>query len=144
MNEYLEMKERHQKEFNDFPCFFAFNTKQFDEGMEKLGLTPDDTDKVFKGCGSMIYRKTDSKILKDMMDRQAKERKDAIKSDINGNQFIYRMFDYELANHEYCITCDDTDSLSACGISQKDLEENENLRTGLELAKSQQYDAGAW
>lgn len=30
---YLELKKKHQKEFNEFPMFFAFNQKQFDEGM---------------------------------------------------------------------------------------------------------------
>jgi len=38
MNSYLELKEKHQKEVNEFPMFFAFNDKQFKEGMKKFGL----------------------------------------------------------------------------------------------------------
>lgn len=40
MNAYQEMQDRQQKEFNSFPCFFAFGQEQFDEGMKKLGLKP--------------------------------------------------------------------------------------------------------
>ena len=43
---YLELKWKHQKEFNEFPMFFAFNRKQFDEGMKTLGLKPNQTNKV--------------------------------------------------------------------------------------------------
>ena len=32
MNAYQEMQDRQQKEFNSFPCFFAFGQEQFDEG----------------------------------------------------------------------------------------------------------------
>ena len=50
MNKYAELMNKQEKEFNDFAnkhMFFAFNQKQFDEGMAKLGLKPTDTDKVY-------------------------------------------------------------------------------------------------
>ena len=34
---YLELKERQQKEVNDFPFGFAFSNEQFKEMMEKFG-----------------------------------------------------------------------------------------------------------
>ena len=53
MNAYQEMRDRQQKEFNSFPCFFAFDQKQFDEGMKKLGLKPGDTKLIYRGPGGM-------------------------------------------------------------------------------------------
>lgn len=45
---YTQQKDRHSKELNDFQgIFFAFSNKQFDEGMIKVGLTPQDKDKVY-------------------------------------------------------------------------------------------------
>lgn len=46
MNKYIEVKMKYQKKFNDFPMKFAFNDKQFKEGMEALGLTENDINKV--------------------------------------------------------------------------------------------------
>lgn len=36
MNAYQELQDKQQAEFSAFPCFFAFDQKQFDEGMKKL------------------------------------------------------------------------------------------------------------
>ena len=55
---YLELKWKHQKEFNEFPMFFAFNRKQFDEGMKTLGLKPNQTNKVYSFDGGGFYRKS--------------------------------------------------------------------------------------
>ena len=35
MNSYVEMKERHQKEVNEFPMKFAFSDEQFKKAMEE-------------------------------------------------------------------------------------------------------------
>ena len=35
MNNYINMKSRHQQEVNDFPMFFAFSDKQFEKGIAK-------------------------------------------------------------------------------------------------------------
>jgi len=48
MERYLEIKERHQKEFETLPIFWAFNNKQFEEGMKNFGLTIENTDKICK------------------------------------------------------------------------------------------------
>lgn len=47
MGAYADMKSKHQKEVNNFPIKFAFDEKQFEEGMVELGLLPTDTDKVY-------------------------------------------------------------------------------------------------
>ena len=50
------------------------------------------------------------------------------------------MFNYELANHEYCITLDVEETIQSIGLTLKEVRENENLRLGLKKAiKEQRY-----
>lgn len=35
MNKYTELRDKHQKQVNDFPMMFAFNEKQFEERKQK-------------------------------------------------------------------------------------------------------------
>jgi len=141
MNAYTELKDRHQKEFNDFPCFFAFSDKQFEEGMAKFGLSPNDTDKIYSlsntGC---FYLRTDSPRLAEMFARHNKEFADAVAADITGEGFIFDMFNYELANHEYSYTHDDTSTLDALGVEPEDIEKDQRLLHGLKLAKKKQFE----
>lgn len=111
---YRELRARHQREFNDFPFFAAFNQEQFEEGMRKLGVT--DTADLYKmgnlGC---FYRKTDSARLREMLDRQTREMDAAMRNE----DFAVSAFLEELANHEFCITRDPTDALAALGYTFK-------------------------
>lgn len=137
MNKYEEMKERHQKEVDNFPMQFAFSDKQLKNAMEKLGLTENDLDKIVSiGAGGFI-RKTDVKAYKEMGERQYKEFKEAIDNDKIGDGFIKEMFLYELANNEYIITYDIKDTLDALALTEDDIRNNENLRTGLILAEKE-------
>ena len=65
MTKYNELREKHQKEVNDFPIGFAFSDKQFEEQMQKLGLDPDDTSKVISIGGGGFIRKTDLKAFEE-------------------------------------------------------------------------------
>ena len=135
MNKYREMKERHRKEISDFPMFFAFNDKQFAEGMKKLGLKPTDTKKIYRlGDTGGFYRKSDSEMLKSMFLRHTLELDEAIADDTTGEGFIFDMFFYELANHEYCITMDYEDTLGALGLTIDQIRDNNALAAGLKLA----------
>lgn len=137
MNSYVEMKERHQKEVNEFPMNFAFSDEQFKRAMEELGLTENDLDKVVSiGAGGFI-RKADVKAYKEMGERQYKEFREAIEKDKVGDGFIKEMFLYELANHEYIITREIDDTLDALGLTDNDIRNNNNLRTGLLLAEKE-------
>lgn len=136
MNKYTELRDRQQKEVNAFPMFFAFSNKQFEEGMKKFGLDPKDTGKIYKlGNTGGFYRKTDAPALREMFERHTKEMEDAINADTTGEGFIYDMFSYELANHEYCITYDLEPTLYACGMTKDDVLENPVLLAGLKKAK---------
>ena len=142
MNAYIDMKERHQREVDDFPLFFAFNKEQFNEGMKKFGLSPNDTKKVYRlGNTGGYYRRKDAKRLNEMFYRHAKELQDAIDGDASGDGFIFEMFNSELANHEYIVSGDVTDTLQALGITDEELSGSEQLRHGLNLAiKAQRSD----
>lgn len=133
-NQYQELKDKHQKEFNEFPIGFAFSDEQFKEQMEKLGLTVDDEDKVVGiGAGGFI-RKDDVEKFKEMNTRHRAEEEEAIKNDTTGEGYIKDMFDYELANHEYGYTYDLTDTLDSLGLSMEDIQKDEKLKNGLRLA----------
>lgn len=135
-NKYMELKNRQQQEVNDFPMFFAFSDKQFEEGMKKLGLDPKDTDKIYRlDYTGGFYRRSDAKAFRDMIDRHAQEMDEAVANDPDGTGFIYDMFSYELANHEYCITYDLEPTLDACGLTCTDVANNLALKSGLQRAK---------
>lgn len=131
-NKYLETKERHQKEFNAFPIMFAFSNKQFEEGMKKLGLKASDTDKIYRfGSTGGYYKREDAKDLRDMLDRHNKEMQEGLEDD----QFLKQAFEYELANHEYCVTYDVTDTLSALGMTEEEAYSNPKIAKILNQAQ---------
>ncbi len=138
-NTYLVLKQKHQEEVNAFPMAFAFDNKQFEEAMKKLGLETKDTDKVYKlGNTGGIYRRTDASKLHEMFNRHDREMKEAIAADTTGEGFIFEMFDYELANHEYCITWDVGPTLDALGLTEEEVNSNPLLVKGLKKAREAQ------
>ena len=141
MNAYQIMIDRHQKEFNGFPMKFAFCNEQFEKSMAELGLSPDDTDKIYKfGDTGGFYLRTDAERLREMLERHNKEIKDAIAADTTGEGVILEMFDCELANHEYVISrCIDS-TLDALGLEPEDIKKDPRLQHGLKLAKKRQIE----
>ncbi len=132
-NKYVILKEKLQKEFNEFPIKFAFSNQQFEEGMKELGLNVNDTDKIVPISAGGFIRKSDVEAFNEMNKRHREEEKKAIENDPTGEGYIKDMFEYELANHEYGYTHDLDDSLSALGLTIKDINNDERLKHGLEL-----------
>lgn len=130
MNKYRELRERHQKEFNEFPMFYAFSEEQFEKGMAKLGLSADDTDKIYSIGYGGFYKKEDAPKFHEMNKRFAEEMKQAMEDE----QFLYDMFYYELANHEYCITYEYDDTLDACGLEEEEVARNVKMLRALKKA----------
>ena len=60
-NLYEELKNKHQQEMNAFPIGACFSQKQFEEMMQKWGLTVHDTDKICSIGGGCYVRKSDYK-----------------------------------------------------------------------------------
>ena len=135
INQYEKLKEKHSEEFNKFPIKFAFSNEQFKEAMEELELTENDTDKVVavSDSGGFI-KKTDVKSFNEMMSRHRKEEKEAMMNDLTGEGYIKDMFEYELANHEYGYTYDLEDTLNAIGLSMEEINNDERLKHGFDLA----------
>ena len=134
MNTYQQMKDRQQKEFDAFPIGAAFSNKQFEEMMQKWGLTVNDTDKICSLGAGIYIRKTDKEALCALINRLNKEKQDAIAEDTTGDGFIFDMFVYELANHEYCITYDLEETLDALGLTVEEIKADKRLHYGLNKA----------
>ena len=127
---YSELKQKHQAEVDAFPLGFAFSDSQFAEMMAKWGLTPDDTDQIYHiGMGGYV-RKSDADAMHEMFERHAAEHEAAMQDD----EYLYSMFNYELANHEYCITYDVTDALEALDLTLEEVNANPRLATALKKA----------
>nr|WP_207734169.1 hypothetical protein [[Eubacterium] tenue] len=134
MNMYSKLKKQHQKEINEFPFIFAFTKEKLIENMAKLGLKEDETNKLLSLGGGTFIRKSDKEKLNQMFNRHEEELKKAINEDLTGEGFIYQMFDYELANHEYCITYELDDTLNALGLTIDQIKNDEKLLHGLKKA----------
>ena len=77
--EYLDLKKKHQEEFEAFPIAYAFNDKQLQEALEKLGATKEEVVSVF-GHGDIVKR-TDAKDLLKMMKLHDEEMKQRLRDD---------------------------------------------------------------
>ena len=138
METYNQLKQRHREDVNNFPMVFAFSNKQFDEAMAKLGLTSDDTDKIYSLGGGGYMLKTDSKSFDEMFTRHNTELESAFKSDLTGEGFIFQALDYELGNHEYIITGDIGEALGSLGLDEDDIAKSPAMIHGLRLALKKQ------
>lgn len=133
-NQYIELKKKHEKEFNEFPISFAFSNEQFAEGMQQLGLFEEDKDKVVSiGSGGFI-RKSDVASFKKLISRHETEMQEAINNDSTGEGFIFDMFNHELSNHEYGYTRDIESTLDALGFTINEINANQQLSHGLKTA----------
>lgn len=135
MNTYKQLKDRHQKEMDAFPLGAAFSNKQFEEMMQKWGLTVDDTDKICSIGGGCFIRKSDKETFFNMLKRFDDETQAAIAADTTGDGFIYDMFYYELANHEYCITYEYDETFDSLGLTEEEVNADKRLLHGLKKAE---------
>ena len=127
MNTYLQMKARHQKEVEAFPMAFAFSNEQFKDGMEKLGFDVKDTKKILSIGGGGFIRRSDSDAYGAMFERINAEEDEARKNE----DYLFQMFSYELANHEYCYTWDLTDTLRSLGLTLEKIKANKQMNDAL-------------
>lgn len=137
MNTYKQLKDRHQKEMDAFPLGAAFSNQQFEEMMQKWGLTVNDIDKICSLGAGCFIRKSDKERFLEMSARFKKEMQDAITADKTGDGFIHDMFLYELANHEYCITLDYEETFDALGLTEEQVNADKRLLHGLQKARKE-------
>ena len=119
MENYTELKARHAKEFNDFEgVFFAFSNEQLKEGMDKIGLTINDTKQIMSlGAGGYIL-KLAAPAFAAMMKRHTDEKKTRAQEE----KYLFESLVYELNNHEFCVTLDPADALDALGYNKEDID----------------------
>jgi hypothetical protein len=110
-----QIKIRHYNELSGFDkIFWAFSNAQLAEGMTKLNAEPKDL--VSIGHGGFVL-KSHYQEFKDLLTRHANENKQHRKDKKN----LLEALVYELQNHEYCISGDETDALDALGLSLADI-----------------------
>lgn len=129
-NEYEQLKEKHSEELNKFPVAFAFNDEQLKEALKKLKATKNEVCGVY---GGGIIKKTNTKKWFQMFKDQHAEHKKCMEN----KKYVYEMFLYELANHEYCITYDLTDTLNSLNLTIKQVKKSELLTN--QLIKAKEY-----
>lgn len=136
MSKYTDLKSKHQSEVNAFPFGFSFNKEQYDEMMAKWGLKSTDRSQIIymdRGC---FVRKSDYEAMKEMFDRHETERKVAMQDD----EYLFQMFNYELANHEYCYTYELDDTLDALGLTIDEINADPRMADALKRAIAAQED----
>lgn len=131
MNKYLKLKEKQRAETESFPIEFAFSKEQLKEAMQELEV--DKTSELLRVGPGGIIRKADSDKFTELMDRHDRELQQAIEQE---DQFIYDMFRYELANHEYIVTGRLNDTLDALGLTPEEVKDDERLEQGLMKARN--------
>jgi hypothetical protein len=116
METYTEMKARHSDEFGRFEgVFWAFSNEQLAEGMEKVGLAKDDFKAIVSiGAGGYL-RKDRVEAFRELFARQKKEMQDLKKDQAT----LVDALDYELSNHEFCISGDPRDAVEALGYTME-------------------------
>lgn len=123
--EYLDFKKQQEKEFAEFPIAYAFNEKQLEEALEKLGATKEECVTVF-GHGDIVKRENAKALIK-LLERHTEELKQKLIDDV---EFAEAAFLYEMDNHEYAINWSaDEDVLDCFSIDWEFIHKH-----GLQLA----------
>lgn len=130
--EYLDFKKRQQKEFEDFPIAYAFNDKQLEEALEKLGVTKDECVSVF-GHGDIVKRENANALIK-LLERHTKELREKLKED---KEFAEAAFLYEMDNHEYAINWTGDDDVLDCFSLDWDMLRKWGLHHAYDRARRQ-------
>lgn len=140
---YREIKSDSEKDVNAFASkfmFFAFDDKQFAEGMAKLGLDPGDTHRI-RNLGGGSFIRADK--VGDFQ-RILNEQNDRIRKASKSESFAFEMFCTELANHEYAITLDPMPAIQATGYTMAEVANNPTLSKALKDAENYVLQNSSW
>ena len=124
-------KEVEEKLNNQKGLFCAFSNKQFEEGMEKIGLDIKEVGKLTDiGAGGFILTTEAENFLNIF-----KVKKEKMQEMFKNEEETKNAMRYELNNHEYSYTYDEEDALSALGLTIEEVEGSEMLSRALKQAK---------
>ena len=138
METYNQLKQRHREDINNFPMVFAFNNEQFSEAMAKLGLTSDETDKIYSIGGGGYILRTEYESFSNLFTRHNTELESAFESDLTGEGFIFQALSSELNNHEFTYTGEVEPALEALGLDMDDIKTSPAMGNGFNLALKKQ------
>lgn len=114
---YLDLKEQHQKEMDEFPIAFAFTETQLDEAIKKLGAKKIQECTTILGCGDVLLKKDVPDFI-----AMTKRHADEVRALFEDKELAAEIFEYEMDNHEYALNMDgDYDVLSSVGLKEDDL-----------------------
>lgn len=137
---YLELLEKQREEINNFPIAYAFDDKQLEEALKKLGATKEECVTIF-GHGDIV-KKPDAKRFVGMLKRHTKEVQELITND---HEAAEEAFLYEMDNHEYAINWSgDEDVLSCFGLTEESLTELGLRRVYLDARRRHMKHAQEW
>lgn len=130
---YLDLQKKQKEELAAFPIAYAFNAKQLEEALEKLGATKDEC-VTYMGHGD-IMKKSDAPAFTALLERHLAELREALKDE----EFAVAAFLHEMYNHEYAINYDgDAEVLAAFCMDENDLDKL-GLKDAYKRARKQYY-----
>lgn len=124
---YQDFKLAQEKELNEFTskyCFWAFGQDQLDKKLAELGITEEELQEKYVGFYGGAMRADKVSEYEELSTHHFNQLQEHLKN----ADFALSAFKYELANHEYGYTYDETPALRALGLSARDVADNEVLR----------------
>jgi len=117
---YTQKREENKKELNEFisqNVFWAFMDSQFEEGLQKFGLENNEHDlkKLTMIPGGGYILKENYKKFSDLIEQT--EQKDVEQQ--KNILFLVGAISYQLDNHEFTYTRDDSEALNRAGITSE-------------------------
>lgn len=133
---YLEFKQKRENNFSSLPIFFAFNDKQFQEGMKNFGLEMTDVKLIASiGSGGFIQIK-DKAMIKKSFEDLSNEFSELMKDD----SFFIEAMVYELGNHEFGYTYDPSDTFASLNLTVKIVTDDERMNKLFLIAKTKYFE----
>ena len=133
--EYLDFKKQQEKEFAEFPVAYAFNEKQLEEALEKLGAKSKEECVTVFGHGDIVKREN-AKALIELLERHTKDLKQKLIDDV---EFAEAAFLYEMDNHEYAINWSADEDVLDCFCINFDFIRKHGLQMAYDSARNKHF-----
>lgn len=130
--EYLDFKKRQEEEFAEFPIAYAFNDKQLEKALAKLGATKEECVTVF-GHGDIVKKENVNALIA-LLQRHTRELRDKLRED---KEFAEAAFLYEMDNHEYAINWTADEDVMDCFSIDWDMLRDWGLEDAYRRARNQ-------
>lgn len=110
---YHELKDNNERLFSAVPLIIAFGNDKLKRKLEENGCGINDI--LSLGAGTFI-KKTDIELLNNTLKQMEEEETKFFATD----EGLLDALEYELANHEFCITGDVSEALGTLGLDRSD------------------------